>query len=133
MEEWARWEPINGLSGKYFINSLIISEERLVIHLSDNDKIKKIEIVFDNGIDGYRYTNESFYFKIFGDLSQKYGTEFYKNWSFFKVTNSEYLQWLSKKSRTWSDQFTFIHFCIFGDDEVIDILARYEPIVKFIG
>lgn len=132
MEEWTRWEPINGLSGKYSINSLTIAEDKLIIQLSDHDKVKKIEIVFDNGIDGYRYTYESFCFKIFGDLSQKHGIEFYKNWSFFKVTNSEYLQWLSEKSRTWSDQFTFIHFCIFGNDEVVDILARYEPIIKII-
>ncbi|MCL4415097.1 MAG: hypothetical protein M1365_00125 [Actinobacteria bacterium] len=84
MEEWTRWEPINGLSGKYSINSLTIAEDKLIIQLSDHDKVKKIEIVFDNGIDGYRYTYESFCFKIFGDLSEKHGTEFYKNWSFLK-------------------------------------------------
>ncbi len=130
MEEWIRWEPIKDLSGKYYIDSLAISERGLIIQLSDHDKVKKIEILFDSAIDGYRYTNESFCFKIFGDLSQKYGTEFYKDFSFFKITNSEYLKWLSEKSRTWSDQFPFVHFCILGGDEVIDVLARYEPEVR---
>ena len=126
MEQWARWEPINELSGKYSINSLIISEEKLVIQLSDHDNIKKIEIIFNSGIDGYRYTNESFCFKIFGDLSQKYGTEFYKNWSFFKVNQFRIYQMDFRKIYTWANQH-FIHFCIFGNDEVIDIVASYEP------
>ena len=34
---------------------------------------------------------------------------------------------MTKQSCTWSDQFPFVHFCILGGDEIIDVLARYEP------
>lgn len=132
MEKWIRWEPLKDLSGKYYLDSFVWPEEGLIIELSNENKGKKIQILFDGSIDAFRYTNESFCFKIFGDLSKQYGDDFYKNFSFFKVTNSEYLKWLSEKSLTWSNQFPFMHFCILGGDEVIDILARYEPIVKFI-
>jgi hypothetical protein len=133
METWSRWEPIKNLSGRYYINSFLLSEESdLVIKLSDEHNLQKIEIRFDGAIDAYRYTNESFYFKTFGELTEKYSEDFYSNWSFFKVANSEYLTWLSEKSCTFSNEFPFIHFCIFGGDEVIDILARYEPKVKII-
>jgi hypothetical protein len=64
-------------------------------------------------------------------LTEKYGREFYKNWSFFKVTNSEYVKWLSEKSCAYADEFSFTHFSIVGSDEIIDVLARYEPTVAF--
>lgn len=132
MEEWTRWEPIKDILGKYFVDSLILSDNGLAIQLSDWDKEKKIEIIFDGCIDAYRYTNDSFSFKIPAGLSEKYGGEFYKNWSFFKITNSEYLAWLSEKSYEYSNDFPFIHFCIIGGDEIVDVLARYEPDVKII-
>lgn len=118
------------MSGKYCLDAFLWPEEGLIIKLSKGEQ--KIEILFDGYIDAFRYTNESFCFKIFGDLSKQYGDDFYKDWSFFKVTNSEYLKWLSEKSHTWSDRFPFIHFCIFGGNEVIDILAQYEPKIRFI-
>lgn len=127
MEEWNYWKPIQELSGKYYIDFLAISEERLMIQLSNENKVQKVEFIFDGTIDAYRYTNESFCFTIFAELSEKYGDDFYQNWSFFKIINSNYLQWLSKKSGTWANEFSFMHFCILGGDEVIDVLARYEP------
>ncbi|MFA5998755.1 MAG: hypothetical protein WC747_01920 [Candidatus Babeliales bacterium] len=131
-EKWTRWEPINGLSGKYYLDYFAWSEKGFVVELISGKKEKRIQILFDDYIDSFRYTNESFCFKIFGDLSDQYGDDFYGDWSFFKVTNSEYLKWLSDKSRTWSDQIQFIHFCILGGDEVIDIVTNYEPKVRFI-
>lgn len=132
MEEWARWEPIKDISGKYYLDSFGWSEKGFIVELSSKKKGKKIQVIFDNYIDAFRYTNESFYFKLFGDLSEQYSDDFYADWSFFKVTNSEYLRWLSEKSCTWSDQIQFIHFCILGGDEVIDIVTNYEPEVKII-
>ena len=130
MAEWAHWEPIKGLSGKYYIDFLMMSTDGLIIKLSQGEQ--KIEIIFDEHVDAFRYTNESFCFKIFGDLSEQYGDDFYVGRSFFKVINSEYLAWLSEQSCTWSDQFPFMHFCIFGGDKVVDVLARYEPKVMIV-
>jgi len=132
MEEWKRWEPMQGLSGRFVIDSLMLSYDALIIQLSAEDNDTKIEIVFDGNIDAYRYTNESFCFTIFSDLSKKYGDDFYSNCSFFKITNSEYIQWISGKSAGWADALPFRHFCIVGNDEVLDILACYEPKVKII-
>ncbi len=130
MEEWTRWQPTQGLSGKYYLESLTWSEQGVIILLSDESNSQKIEIIFKDFVDAYRCTNESFYFLLFSDLSKQYGTDFYKDWSFFKVQNSKYIQWLSIKSATWADQFSFIHFSIFGGNEIIDIVARYEPTVS---
>lgn len=127
MEKWTRWEPTSRLSGKYYLETVVWLEKGLIIKLSQGDQ--KIELLFDGYIDAFRSTNESFYFKTFSDLSKQYGDEFYADWSFFKIANSEYLKWLSEKSCTWSDQFPFIHFCILGGDQIVEILVQYEPIV----
>ena len=131
MEKWTRWEPVSGLSGKYYLDSFAWSEKGFIVELIHAKKEEKVQVIFSNYIDAYRYTNESYYFKLFGDLSQQYGDDFYADWSFFKITNSEYLVWLSEKSCTWSDQLHFVHFCIMGGDEVLDIVTNYEPQVTF--
>ena len=132
MEEWSRWEPIKGVSGKFFVDVLTMTEDGLLIKLSNWKNSDKIEIAFNGLIDAYRYTNDSFCFKIPSELSKRYPDDFYSNWTFFKVTHSDYLKWLSEKSATWSNEFDFVHFCIIGGDEIVDILARYEPDVKII-
>ncbi len=132
MEKWIRWDLKEALSEKYYLDDLSWPDTGLIIKLRAASNEQIIEIYFNESIDAFRYTNESFCFKIFGDLSKKYGTDFYKNWSFFKVQNSEYLQWLSNNSHGWSDDFSFTHFCILGGDEMIDIVTNYEPEIKII-
>jgi len=130
MEEWKRWQPFEKMSGKFYVDTLMMLEEGLIIKLSKGEQ--KIEIVFDGCIDAYRYIKDSFSFKIPSDLKKKYGIDFYGDCSFFKVTNSEYLAWLSEKSCEYSKDFPFMHFCIVGGDEIVDVLVRYEPEIKFI-
>ncbi|MFA5998756.1 MAG: hypothetical protein WC747_01925 [Candidatus Babeliales bacterium] len=130
MEEWKHWHPLEEVSGKFYVDGLMMLEDGLIIKLSKGEQ--KIEILFDGCIDTYRYTNDSFSFKIISDLNKKYGIEFYGDWSFFKVSNSEYLSWLSEKSCEYSKEFPFMHFCVIGYDEIIDVIVRYEPKVRFI-
>lgn len=130
MEDWTRWEPAEGLSGRYYIDSfgMVGDHWDFVIMLCNEDNTQKVEIRFEGAVVSYRYTNESYCFGIFGQLSKKYGDEFYSTWSFFKIHNSDYIQWIVSKS--YDSDFT--HFCIIGGDEVIDIISTYEPKVTSI-
>lgn len=131
--EWIRWEPIQGLAKRYDVDFILDGQDGLVIRLySDNISDKKVDIIFEHYVDAYRHTNESFCIDVVHKLSQKYGSNFYSDWRFFQVKNSEYLHWLSKESSGYSDMFPFIHFCIIGVDSIVDVLARYEPTVKFV-
>ena len=132
MEEWIRWEPMKGLEGKHYLSSFGWSEKGFMVELMNFAKGKKIQILFCWYVDAYRYTNESFNLKILDNASQKDDTNLYGNYSLFKVKNSEYLAWISDKSCTLSDNMNFIHFCILGGDEYIDIIAGYEPKVTII-
>lgn len=130
MEEWTRWEPTQGLQGKYYLDSFRLDQDNLFLELSNEHELKKIQLEFNIDADSYRYTNESFCFKIPSDLSDRYGTEFYSDWSFFKITNSEYVQSFLQESTTVSIGPLVTHFCILGGDEIVDIIAQHEPKIK---
>lgn len=132
-EEWTRWEPIVGLANKYDVEFIFDGAKGLTIRLyQDSQFEKKVDIIFEHYADAYRHTNESFRIDVMHTLTQKYGREFYGEWTFFKVKKSEYLQWLSEESADYSDKFPFVHFCLMGTDSIIDIIARYEPVVRFV-
>lgn len=131
MEKWTKWEPVSGIFGRYYIDffGMVGDEWDFVVRLNDQHQAQKIEIKFTGVVTSYRYTNESYCFGVFGDLSKKYGDDFYSDWSFFKIIGSDYVQWIIDKSYDSG----FIHFCIIGGDEMLDIVATYEPEVRIIS
>ncbi len=133
MEEWTRWEPVAGIHERFFIENFQMSYNGIHIKLCSENENKKIEILFFNGADAYRCTNESWCFDIFAVLKKKHGANFYADWSFFKIENSNYVQSLSATSAGVSEHTSFYHFCIVGNDEVIDVLATYQPQVRILA
>jgi hypothetical protein len=130
-EMWERWEPTTEISNKYYVDSIIDNIQGLRIILSDAEiEDSKIEIVFDNSVHAYRSTDESYRQKILNYIDEKYGTEFYSEWSLFKVVNSEYLEWIYNQSFGIAELEELYHFSIIAVDSIIDILAAYEPIIK---
>src|SRR3989304_7328130 len=107
-EEWTRWEPIEGLGKSYEIDSVSNDNKNgFVVLLSEyNDEKKRLRVAFENSVCSYRSTDETLRCKKIEQLNDKYGTYFYSKWAFFKVTNSEYLQWLSEQSCTISDDYS---------------------------
>ena len=132
MADWTPWNPIKDLSGQYFVDSLQESKDQFIIKLSNYRDGKKIQIRFQHGIDTYRYINESFCFGIISELEKKYAGSLDLTSIFFKITHSDLLKLMSKKSSGVSEAYPFIHFCIIAGDEIVDIIARYEPEVKII-
>jgi hypothetical protein len=60
-ENWEHWEPVFGLSSKYYVESLSDSIEGFRILLSDAyDENKKVEVIFEDSVHAYRSTDESF-------------------------------------------------------------------------
>jgi hypothetical protein len=133
-EQWIRWEPVNGLKGKYDVESIISDDNGLIVRLCPySSDSHKVELTFKPYAQAYRQTDESFRTALFHDLSEKYGKGFYAHWTFFKVVESEYLAWLDKESCTYSTAIGFEHFALICDDSVVDIISRNEPIVSFIN
>lgn len=132
-EQWVRWEPIQNLAQRYSIESISDTLDGFKIVLfEENAEQNKLQIFFDNSVDAYRSTYESFRQKIINDLHEKYGQSFYVNWSFFKINNSSYVQWLSEESYGITDMIGVMHFSIVTKEEIVDIIACYQPDVKLL-
>ena len=132
-EKWTRWEPIQGLSEKYYIDSVMDTVDGFTIFLSDaKDEEKKVKVFFKDSVDVYRSANESFRYQLIVELKEKYGSDFYGDWTFFKVENSSYVQWLLEQSAGIADGIMFTHFSFIASDSVLDILDPVEPKVELI-
>jgi hypothetical protein len=96
VEKWSRWEPITGLTARYYVDGVVDTIDELIVRLvSDQDQSIGVEVVFDSAW-AYRLTNESFRLSLIYQLGLKYGEDFYTKWAFFKVDESDYLDWLSR-------------------------------------
>ncbi|HVX00570.1 MAG TPA: hypothetical protein VHA52_09085 [Candidatus Babeliaceae bacterium] len=134
IEQWTRWEPIPNLAEKYYIDSLTDDANRFSLVLSDmTTRGKNILIAFENNIYIYRLADEFYKKKLLYELDKRYGSDLCAKWTFFKVTNSLYTQWISEQSYGLSNTMQFTHFSIIGGNEVVDILSRYEPKVQFLN
>lgn len=133
-EEWTRWEPVTNLASRYYIDSICNDSDGFTIVLSEDRVVtNKVCIRFKDWVNSYRQTDETFRANLIHKLHEKYGVKFYSQWSFFKVRNSSYISWLSVESSTISDNFELIHFVIFDPNNVIDVIAGYEPTIEFVA
>lgn len=129
-EQWTRWEPIEGLLSTYDIDAVFDTSEGLKVILECSQK--KVAVFFKNGAASYIKTDETLRYKKIIELSEKYDGNFYANWTFFKVKNSEYLKWLEEQSCTISQGYDLQHFCFMTDDSILDVATSGEPIVEHI-
>lgn len=128
-EQWIRWEPLADLSPKYNVNEINFNKKYLYIVLMEDELDNKIvEISFKKQIIAYTRTDESFILSLLCDLKKVYGGDFYGKWTFFKVTNSQYIKQISEAfPSTISDPSSWIHFVVMAGDDVVDVIADYEP------
>lgn len=125
LDLWKRWEPQALITGKYEINSIVDSDQGLFLHLSRNSF--KVVIHFENSVYAFRKTEETFRQIMIHDLSIHFEKKFYAEWTFFKVENSSYIQWLEKQSGGLAGMFSIQHFVFLGLNSIVDVAVTYEP------
>jgi hypothetical protein len=132
-EQWVQWKPLEGLEKRYSIECISDDKNGFRITLSGSDQnTKKVIITFKNSVYAYRNTEEGLRIQIINELDKKYGDKFYVEWTFFKVINSSYLQWLSGESDTVADYLCLQHFSLLTADSIVDVLNHAEPTVTFL-
>jgi len=127
-EKWIKWIPAEGLSNKYDIDLICDKTDGFEILFTDfKNEQKKVRVEFKDSVDAYRNTDESFRVKDINSLSEQYGDDFYGSWTFFKVENSSYAQWLSEQSYGFLKASDLIHFVFIGANCILDVISTYEP------
>lgn len=127
-EQLIRWEPISQSEGKYYtyrICECIDGLEIIVVH--EDIPSKKVSLLFDKPVYAYTSTNETLASHTLNELEDRYGIDFYGDWTFFMIKNSQYIKRLSQESRTLSDTYDLQHFVLITADSITDIISHYEP------
>lgn len=127
---WSKWEPIGGLANKYHLLDIVLNSNGLSIRLINNEEKSKVTIDFKESVWSYRMIDEGFMLLTENHLYSKYGSDFYLNWSFFKVSESDFLNWIATQSFNISTKLHLKQFSILNFDDCIDIVAGYEPEVS---
>ena len=132
-EQWMRWQPADNLRNGYYIDSTCNDKNGLKIVLIETENAKKaVTVLFDSGIYCYRDTYETYTHSRMLEACERQGRELFYGTNFFKVTNSDYIKWVSEQSGGISNCQPLEHFVIFTQDSMVEILAYYEPRVEFI-
>lgn len=130
------WKPIEGLAGKYNLQSVIDDLESFRIFLSRDDDAKKGVIIKFRGTRSYRISDELLSMHLLQvpieDYEDPIAREEILCWAFFKVINSEYLKWASYQSNGVSDSLNLTHYAIWTEDTTLEILSWVAPQVEFI-
>jgi hypothetical protein len=133
-EQWTRWEPVEGLGQNYDILSCCDDYRTgfTIVLCEVNNPNKQLHLIWKNSVACYASANESYTFAMFADLVKYHDNYFFRDWTFFKVSNSNYLKRISISSGTVSDYYGFTHFAVISDEILIDVIISYEPDIKFV-
>lgn len=126
------WKPIEDLAESFHIYSISDDYNGFRVTLNeDSNNSRRVLINFYTR--AYRVTD-----KIIGiNLLKGYNIKPFKNGeshpcSLFILTNSEYLTWASYQSDTLSEALRLVHYCIWTDDKILEILSWGSPKAEFI-
>lgn len=132
---WIKWEPIQGLSKKYFLGEFLDSTKEFKLQLIDAaDLAGKALLVSQFSWYSYRYTDLRLRQKTLHWLRELHGNEF-TEWTFFKVENSAYVAELVVGGCEVNAMEDFTHFVFLTQDAILEIVTRSkwkDPLVTYI-
>ena len=135
LEKWIKWKPISCLNNKYYIESIKHDKNGFIIileHCNEYNQKKQIKIIFDGPIESYRYCDEHCRIELLEKLNGKYGAQFYLDWRYFIVENSEYLKWLEQESCTIVSCLEVKHYVFIDNDCILDVVVSFNPKIEVI-
>jgi hypothetical protein len=127
MEQWERWVPLDDIPSTIYNDMFLDGKDGVILEFSDENCERKVVVNFEGGVLSYRNTDEGSLLETLNYLDQHYGTDFYSNWSLFKVKNSEYLNWFHKESCGIYESEEVEHYVFLTPNDVIEILSISPP------
>ena len=130
-EEWVSINNYNIPEGQFIVTSFVQNAEGTKIVL-DDERIT-VEVFFDGIPVLVRNAVENIRMRTWSEVQIKYQDKFiFRNTFFFEVKNSKLVQWSIEESCGFYDRSQLRHYCIVTGEEVIDVVATFEPTVKVI-
>jgi hypothetical protein len=128
-EQLRIWKPVNDLQGRYWLKNLFMANA--TFNFTFECEQREVRIICMGGLPSYTYTNESYAFnRSFVHLDSKEDVQTIQPWSFYIIENSPYIRRITETSAGVNEMYDLKHYCIIGEDEIIDIIYPTEPIVE---
>ncbi len=124
-ERFERWEPIDGLAPKMFLDAMLDDREgfRLILK-SPDPKLRELRILFDAPL-CYRGTQEKYLLRSIYE-----GNSIYP-WPIFIVRNSRYVRWFYAQATGAIDRDGH-HYHVAAMDQIVDVLSARPPILSWL-
>lgn len=124
--KFSKWQPNAEIGNKsYDIESITNDYNGLKITLVDEENVKII-IEWEGVIESWCCSREEARFKFIASEWQQIRKK-YSNWSFFKVDESPYINWVYEEGGGFEEKESYIHFMIVTLNHVIDVISMSEP------
>lgn len=125
-ENWNKWNPCEMPEGIYYVTNFVQNQEGTKITLADEENC--IEVFFDGVPQLVRTSIEGIRMRTWGEVQIKYNDKFFfRNWFLYKVGNSRLSDWASEESCGFYSAKDLTHYCIITSEDIIDVLATFEP------
>lgn len=80
-----------------------------------------------------RNTIEGLRMRTWGNVQLKYNDKsIFRNSFFFEVKKSDLVKWCVRESCGFYEEHQLKHYCIITSEELIDIIASFEPILRIL-
>jgi hypothetical protein len=121
-EKYAKWEPVEGIENEMWVEALHDDYEGLRVLLKGSSGSSGILSISFPQYYGYRNFDESFRDKLWGKDSFET-----RNWSLFKTSSSEFIDWLVEESGGVYNKEEMLHYVIKTGADVIEVVAKLVP------
>ena len=127
-EEWIRLGDDKIPDGEYIVTNFVQNKDGTRM-LLDDEKYS-VEIVFDGIPLLIRQAMEGLRMHTWGEVQKKYNNKaFFRDHFFYLVENSLLVKWAVEEGVGFYDEGQIKHYCIVTSEELIDILATFEPTI----
>lgn len=126
-EEWVIWKPHENVPTKCWVDIVNNTPQSLNIILSDEKETRTIFLDFNYNFYMCKVSEETCTLELLDDTIAKYGKAFIFDSAFFIIHNSSYVEWLIQQSNGLLQVDNLYHYCIFGVNSVVDVIASQEP------
>jgi hypothetical protein len=125
-EEFIVWDPLPNVAGKYNITAVEEHDEGLNVMLVETtNPAKGLRITFKGPTHFYHHTDTPYAHPAGPELRVHAAT-----WTFFKVHNSPYMEWISEQSYGVADERKLSHYLFLAANGTLDVIKGSEPHVE---
>ena len=124
-EMYTRWQPHRKLNSQPIVERIFDDDTGLNVLLKlVDERESQLLLRFESSV-AYRNINESYRLRTWNRINSE-------RWDggCYILENSKFVAWLKKEAGGILDDISLIHYCIFTDEDCIDVVTEFQPVVE---